>query len=76
MGLYNPIPGPSPTSREGNQFPAPIIEELGLVVFRVKTEIVEKSLPIALALIRGKIQELKQNPEVPSPHVAEGQGGG
>src|SRR5262245_61802138 len=33
-----------------------ILEELGLVVFRIKTEIVEESLPIALALIRGKIQ--------------------
>ena len=49
-----------------------ILEELGLVVFRIKTETVEKSLPTALALIRGKIQELKQNPIISSPLVGEG----
>jgi very-short-patch-repair endonuclease len=53
-----------------------ILEELGLIVFRIKTETVEKSLPIALAVIRSKIQDLKQNPDSPSPHVGEGGGEG
>ncbi|MEP6896016.1 MAG: DUF559 domain-containing protein, partial [Chloroflexota bacterium] len=46
-----------------------ILEELGLIVFRIKTETVEKNLPIALELIRDKIRELKQNPIIPSPLV-------
>lgn len=49
-----------------------ILEELGLIVFRIKTETIEKSLPIALASVRDKIQELKQNRDIPSPHVGEG----
>jgi very-short-patch-repair endonuclease len=49
-----------------------ILKVLGLTVLRNKTETVEKSLPLALVIIRGKIQELKQNAEVPSPHVGEG----
>ena len=49
-----------------------ILEELGLIVFRIKTEIVEKSLPVALALIRSKIRELKQDSNFPSPLVGEG----
>jgi len=49
-----------------------ILEELGLIVFRIKTEIVEKSLPVALALIRSKIRELKQDLDFPSPLVGEG----
>ena len=48
------------------------MEELGLIVFRIKTETIEKSLPIALTLVRGKIQELKQNRDIPFPHVGEG----
>jgi very-short-patch-repair endonuclease len=51
-----------------------ILEELGLIVFRIKTEIPEKNLPVALHMIRKKIQELKVI--IPSPHVGEGQGGG
>ena len=49
-----------------------ILEALGLIVFRIKTETVEKSLPVALALIRSKIRELKQHPDFPSPLVGEG----
>ena len=49
-----------------------ILEELGLTVFRIKTEIVEQNLPVELDLIRGKIQEIKQSPNFPSPHVGEG----
>jgi adenine-specific DNA-methyltransferase len=49
-----------------------ILEELGLIVFRIKTETIEKSLPIALKLVRGKIQELKQDRDIPPPHVGEG----
>lgn len=49
-----------------------ILEVLGLTVFRIKTEIPESNLPLALNMIRMKIQELKQNPNVPSPRVGEG----
>ena len=58
--------------KEADKARQDILEELGLAVFRIKTETVEKNLPIALALIRGKIQELKQNPNIPSPLVGEG----
>ena len=51
-----------------------ILEVLGLVVFRIKTEIPEKNLPLAVTMIRKKIQELKES--IPSPLVREGQGGG
>ncbi len=54
-----------------------ILEELGLVVFRRdKTETVEQSLPTALALIRGKIQQLQQKPDFLSSFMGEGQGRG
>ena len=53
-----------------------ILEVLGLTVLRIKTEIPEKGLPIALEIIRARIQEIKQNPYFPSPLVGEGQGGG
>ena len=49
-----------------------ILEALGLTVFRIKTEIPESNLPFALNMIRRKIQELNQNPKVPSPRVGEG----
>jgi very-short-patch-repair endonuclease len=47
-----------------------ILEVLGLTVLRIKTEIPEKNLPLALTMIRTKIQEIKTF--VPSPHVGEG----
>jgi len=47
-----------------------ILEVLGLAVFRIKTEIPEKNLPLALNMIRIKIHELKST--IPSPHVGEG----
>ena len=49
-----------------------ILEVLGLIVFRIKTEIPEKNLPLALDMIRNKIQEIKQTQYIPSPHVGEG----
>jgi len=55
-----------------------ILEELGLVVLRIKSEVVEKNLPAALDLIRNAIQEIKQNnnQKIPSPIKGEGKGGG
>ena len=47
-----------------------ILEELGLIIFRIKTEIPEKNLPLALNMIHKRIQEIKVN--VPSPLVGEG----
>ncbi len=49
-----------------------ILEELGLNVYKIKTEIPEKNLPLALNMIRAKIQELKQRQNIPSPLVGEG----
>jgi len=49
-----------------------ILEELGLVVFRIKTDIVEKNLSVALDMIRKRIQEIKQNQNIPSPLMGEG----
>lgn len=49
-----------------------ILEELGFNVFRIKTEIPEKNLPLALNMIRAKILELKQSQNNPSPLVGEG----
>jgi len=51
-----------------------ILEVLGLTIFRIKTELVEKNLPLALDMIRMRINEIKQN--IPSPFMGEGQGGG
>lgn len=38
-----------------------ILEVLGLTVFRIKTELVEKNLSLALDMIRMRINEVKQN---------------
>jgi adenine-specific DNA-methyltransferase len=55
-----------------------ILEALGLVVLRLKSEIVEKNLPTALDMIRKAIWHISQNnrPNIPSPLMGEGQGGG
>ena len=52
-----------------------ILDELGLAVFRLKSEVVEKNLPIALDLIRNAIRRQKQE-DLPSPFMGKGQGGG
>ncbi len=52
-----------------------ILEILGLNVLRIKAEVVEKNLPVALDTIRAKIRELKINAnESPSPFLGEGLG--
>jgi adenine-specific DNA-methyltransferase len=48
-----------------------ILEVLGLTVFRIKTEVPEKNLSVALNMIREKIQDI-QNQRISSPHVGEG----
>ncbi|MBK9927193.1 MAG: endonuclease domain-containing protein [Anaerolineales bacterium] len=53
-----------------------ILEALGLIVFRIKTEIPENNLPLALNMIRTKVHEIKQSSLIPSPMLGEGQGGG
>jgi very-short-patch-repair endonuclease len=50
-----------------------ILEELGLNVLRIKAEVVEKNLPMALDLIRNQIEKLQQTP---SPFMGEGWGEG
>ena len=55
-----------------------ILEILGLVVLRIKSETVEKNLPIVLALIRDSIRLIGQNKNeaIPSPDMWDGKGGG
>jgi very-short-patch-repair endonuclease len=50
-----------------------ILEELGLTVLRIKAEVVEKNLPMVLAVIRNQISN---NQQTPSPLMGEGWGGG
>jgi len=60
--------------KEADEARQEILEVLGLVVLRIKSEVVEKNLPFALDIIRKKIQNIKQN--IPSPLMGEGQGRG
>jgi len=56
--------------KEADEARQEILEVLGLVVLRIKSEVVEKNLPVALDMIRKKIQNIKQN--ISSPFVGEG----
>jgi very-short-patch-repair endonuclease len=49
-----------------------MLEQLGLRVLRLKTEMVENDLPAALAIIRAAIKATR----APSPLIGEGRGGG
>lgn len=49
-----------------------ILEVLGLTVLRIKTEIPEKNLPLALEQIRKQILAIKKYPHIPSPFMGEG----
>lgn len=64
--------------KEADQARQNNLESLGLVVLRIKSEIVEKNLPFALELIRNAVRNLSQNnnQNMPSPFVGEGSGGG
>jgi adenine-specific DNA-methyltransferase len=54
------------------------LEELGLLVLRIKSEVVERNLPLALETIRKAVHRKTPNANVnlPSPILGEGQGGG
>ena len=60
--------------KEADEARQRILEELGLTVLRIKTEIAEKNLLIALDMIRSTIREISQNKNqnIPSPLVGEG----
>jgi len=64
--------------KEADEARQRILEELGLAVFRIKSEVVEDNLPMALALIRDEIRRLgfKNSQGIPSPFMGEGEGGG
>jgi very-short-patch-repair endonuclease len=55
-----------------------ILQVLGLQVLRIKTELVEHNLSMALGLIRNSVHTLRQNKiqMIPSPLMGEGKGGG
>jgi very-short-patch-repair endonuclease len=65
------------SQKEIDQARQEILEELGLVVLRVKSEIVEQNLPVALNMIRKAVRSINQNSKEnsPSPLMGEGQGG-
>ena len=64
------------SQKEADNARQEILEELGLAVLRVRSELVEENLPAALAQIRGAIQDQKKRKAIPSPHLGEGKGGG
>jgi adenine-specific DNA-methyltransferase len=55
-----------------------ILEELGLVVLRLKSEVAEKNLLIALDMIRKAVRDISQSHKetIPSRFMGEGKGGG
>ncbi len=55
-----------------------ILEELGLVVLRIKSEMIEQNLSMALDMVRCAIRTISQNKrqDIPSPLMGEGKGGG
>ncbi len=64
--------------KEADRARQEILEELGLAVLRIKSEVVEKNLPTALALIRDSIRTIGQSnvQNIPCPLMGEGKGGG
>jgi adenine-specific DNA-methyltransferase len=60
--------------KEADKARQSILEELGLTVLRIKTEVVETNLLITLDMIRNTIREISQNKKqnIPSPLVGEG----
>jgi very-short-patch-repair endonuclease len=64
------------SQKEADKARQEILEGLGLAMFRIKSEVVEKNLPTALGLIRQSIRVQAQHEDIPSPFMGEGQGGG
>ena len=64
------------SQKEADKARQEILEELGLAVFRIKSEVVEKNLPTALDLIRQVIRGQVKQEDIPSPINGEGMGGG
>jgi len=64
--------------KEADRARQEILEILGLVVLRIKSETVEKNPPMTLALIRDSVRLISQNKTqiIPSPFMGEGEGGG
>jgi len=64
--------------KEADRARQEILEELGLIMLRIESEVVEKDLPVALNMIRNAIRKIRQNnnQHSPSPFMGEGQGGG
>ena len=61
--------------KEADEARQEILEVLGLHVMRIKSETVEKNLPVALDTIRAKIEEIKITAnKFPSPIYGRGVG--
>ena len=64
------------SQKEADKARQEILEGLGLAMFRIKSEVVEKNLSTALGLIRQAIRVQAQHEDIPSPFMGEGKGGG
>jgi len=64
--------------KEADRARQEVLETLGLVVLRIKSEVIENNLSRALNLIRDVIRTINQNKiqDIPSPFLGEGKGGG
>jgi len=64
--------------KEADRARQEVLETLGLVVLRIKSEVIENNLSRALNLIRDVIRTINQNKiqDIHSPFMGEGKGGG
>jgi very-short-patch-repair endonuclease len=64
--------------KEIDQARQEILEELGLVVLRMKSEVAERNLALALDMIRKSVRHISQNNKrnIPSPFMGEGKSEG
>jgi very-short-patch-repair endonuclease len=65
------------SQKEADRARREILQELGLVVLRLKSEVAEKNLPITLDMIRKVVRDLSQSNKetIPSPFMVEDKGG-
>jgi very-short-patch-repair endonuclease len=71
------VDGPIHNSqKEADAVGQKILEGLGLIVLRIKTEFVEKNLSMALDAIWNSVCIIKKNQNTPSPFMGAGRGGG
>ena len=65
--VYGPI---HDFQKEADKARQEILGELGLIILRIKSEVIESNLSMALTLIRDVIRNIRQS--IPSPLMGEG----